>query len=288
MDFAYIWVGIAILSIVALLVTDIGFVTPRINKLPEEEQSAAYDSARKKLAASVSIWSVLTAIFALIIGNLLWVVFATPMFLLAAMLIYVGIAHPAVEDTTEVSPGTYYREGLLLVSGMLMLTMFICLFPIAFKADQAEEAKYDQTVIYHIDSTSRKINDGDVTVPISNLRTNSDGDTYSWLERQPDGTLQPRTVKRVSDTRYEVALKDDLPATDTESRVERTVEYKVKSEDVNAGKEICDTTYSSSDPFINTLPKCEEGMARAKFQKAQTIIHIPAGSAEKTVPVTNG
>lgn len=287
MDFAYIWMGVAFLSVVALLVTDIGFVTPRINKLPEEEQSAAYDSARKKLAASVSIWCVLTGIFAFIIGNLLWVVFATPMFLIAAMLIYVGIAHPTVEDTTEVSPGTYYREGLFLVSGMLMLTIFICLFPIAFKADQSEEAKYDQTVTYHIDSTSRKINDGNVTTPISNLRINNDGDTYSWLERQPDGTLQPRTVKRANDGRYEVTIKDDLPATDTEARVERTVEYKVKSEDVNAGKEICDTTYSSSDPFINTLPKCEDGMTSARFQKAQTIIHIPAGSAEKMVPVTN-
>ena len=287
MDFAYIWMGIAILSIVAILVVDIGFVTPRIDKLPEEEQGAAYDSARKKLAVAVTIWSVLTGIFALIVGNLLWAVFATPMFLIAAGLIYVGIAHPTVEDTAEVTPKTYYREGLFLVSRMLMLTMFICLFPIAFKADQAAEAKYDQTVTYHIDSTSRKINDGDVTAPISNLRTNSDGDIYSWLERQPDGTLQPRTVKRVNDGRYEVIIKDDLPATDTEARVERTVEYKVKSEDVNVGKEICDTTYSSTDPFINTLPKCDEGMTRAKFQKAQTIIHIPAGSAEKMVPATN-
>ena len=128
---------------------------------------------------------------------------------------------------------------------------------------------------------------GDVTAPISNLRTNSDGDIYSWLERQPDGILLPRTVKRVNDGRYEVTIKDDLPATDTEARVERTVEYKVKSEDVNVGKEICDTTYSSSDPFINTLPKCDEGMTSARFQKARTVIHIPAGSAEKMVPATN-
>lgn len=287
MNFDYIWVAIPLLSIIALFVVDIRFVTPRIEKLPEGECDAAYDGARKKLAASVSIWCVLTAIFAFIIGNLLWVVFATPMFLIAAMLIYIGIAHPTAEGTTEVTPGTYYREGLVLASGMLMLTIFICLFPIAFKADQAAEAKYDQTVTYHIDSTSHKVDDGNATSPISNLRTNSDGDTYSWLERQPDGTLQPRTVKRVNDGRYEVIIKDDLPATDTEARVERTVEYKVKSEDVNAGKEICDTTYSSSDPFINTLPKCEDGMTSARFQKAYTIIHIPAGSAEKMVPVTN-
>lgn len=286
MDFTYIWMGIAILSIVALLVADIGFVTPRIDKLPEEEQGAAYDSARKKLAVAVTIWSVLVGILGSIVGNLL-LVYATPLFLGVAFLVYVGIVATTQEDTTEVPTETYYREGLRLVGGMLMLTFLIGIFTIAFKADQAEEAKYDQTVTYHIDSTSRKINDGDVTAPISNLRTNSDGDTYSWLERQPDGTLQPRTVKRVNDGRYEVTIKDDLPATDTEARVERTVEYKVKSEDVNAGKEICDTTYSSSDPFINTLPKCDEGMTRAKFQKARTVIHIPAGSAEKMVPVTN-
>lgn len=287
MDFAYIWMGIAILSIVTLLVADIGFVTPRIDKLPEEEQSAAYDSARKKLAVAVTIWSVLVGILGSIIGNLL-LVYATPLFLGVAFLVYVGIVATTQEDTTEVPTETYYREGLRLVGGMLLLAFLIGIFTIAFKADKAAEAKYDQTVIYHIDSTSRKINDGDVTAPISNLRTNSDGDIYSWLERQPDGILQPRTVKRVNDGRYEVIIKDDLPATDTEARVERTVEYKVKSEDVNAGKEICDTTYSSSDPFINTLPKCEDGMTSARFQKARTIIHIPAGSAEKMVPATNG
>lgn len=286
MDFAYIWMGIAILSIVTLLVADIGFVTPRIDKLPEEEQNAAYDSARKKLAVAVTIWSVLVGILGSIIGNLL-LVYATPLFLGVAFLVYAGIVATTQEDTTEVPTETYYREGLRLVGGMLLLAFLIGIFTIAFKADKAAEAKYDQTIIYHIDSTSRKINDGDVAAPISNLRTNSDGDIYSWLERQPDGTLQPRTVERVNDARYEVIIKDDLPATDTEARVERTVEYKVKSEDVNAGKEICDTTYGSTDPFANTLPKCEEDMTRAKFQKARTVIHIPAGSAEKMVPATN-
>ena len=192
------------------------------------------------------------------------------------------------QDLDTADPERRYNNAVMFASQLFLLATAAGIGTLAFEADKAEEAKYDQTVTYHIDSTSRKINDGNVTAPISNLRTNIDGDIYSWLERQPDGALQPQTVKRVSDARYEVTIKDDLPATDTEARVERTVEYKVKSEDVNAGKEICDTTYSSSDPFINTLPKCDEGMTRAKFQKAQTIIHIPAGSAEKMVPATNG
>lgn len=286
MDFAYIWMGIAILSLIALFVADFRFITPRIDKLPEEEQGTAYDSARKKLAVAVTIWSILVGILGSIVGNLL-LVYATPLFLSVAFLVYIGIVATTQEDTTGVPTEAYYREGLRLVGMMLLLAFLGGIFAIAFKADKATEAKYDQTVTYHIDSTSRKVDDGNATTPISNLRTNSDGDTYSWLERQTDGALQPRTVKRVNDGRYEVIIKDDLPATGTEARVERTVEYKVKSEDVNAGKEICDTTYSSSDPFINTLPKCEDGMTSARFQKAYTIIHIPAGSAEKMVPVTN-
>lgn len=288
MDFAYIWVSITLLSCIALIVADIGFITPHIEKAPEAERGAAYTNARKKLAVALTIWGVLVGILGLIAGNILWAMIAVSIGLSSAFLLYVGFIFTTTEDETEITTETVYREGLRFVGGSFMLAVVIGLFPIAFKADQAEEAKYDQTVTYHIDSTSRKIKDGNVTSPISNLRTSIDGDTYSWLERQPDGALQPRTVKRVNDARYEVTIKDDLPATDTEARVERTVEYKVKSEDVNTGKEICDTTYSSSDPFINTLPKCDEGMTRAKFQKAQTIIHIPAGSAEKMVPATNG
>lgn len=151
----------------------------------------------------------------------------------------------------------------------------------------AEMAAYNQTETAYLNADNRKLDSENHTYPISNLHINNTGDTYTWLERREDGTLTTRSVKTTSDGRYEVALKDDLPATDTEARVERTVEYKVKSEDVNAGKEICDTTYSSSDPFINTLPKCDEGMTRAKFQKARTIIHNPAGSAEKMVPATS-
>lgn len=287
MDFAYIWVSITLLSCIALIVADIGFITPHIEIAPEAERGAAYTNARKKLAVALTIWGVLVGILGLIAGNILWAMLAVSIGLSSAFLLYVGFIFTTTEDETEITAETVYREGLRFVGGSFMLAVVIGLFPIAFKADQAEEAKYDQTVTYHIDSTSRKINDGNVTTPISNLRSNNDGDTYSWLERQPDGTLQPRTVKRANDGRYEVTIKDDLPATDTEARVERTVEYKVKSEDVNAGKEICDTTYSSSDPFINTLPKCEDGMTSARFQKARTIIHIPAGSAEKMVPVTN-
>lgn len=172
--------------------------------------------------------------------------------------------------------------------------MFYFAIPLLFillaglqEEQKVENARYDQTVTFHLDANENKVDTENYSYPVNSLHTNNAGNTYTWVERKADGNLTTRTVQKVPDERYEIILKDDLPATDTEPRVERTVEYKVKSEDVNAGKEICDTTYSSSAPFINTLPKCDEGMTSTRFQKAQTIIHIPAGSAEKMVPVTN-
>lgn len=55
MNFDYIWGAIPILSLITLFVVDIRFGTPRIERLSEGERDAAYISARKKLAASVSM-----------------------------------------------------------------------------------------------------------------------------------------------------------------------------------------------------------------------------------------
>lgn len=149
----------------------------------------------------------------------------------------------------------------------------------------AEMAAYNQTETAYLNADNRKLDSENHTYPISNLHINNTGDTYTWLERREDGTLTTRSVKTTSDGRYEVALKDDLPATDTESRVERTVEYYVKGEDMNAGKEPCAET-RKADNFLGFLPACDDGKTPALFSKTRTIVHIPAGSASKMVPVT--
>lgn len=106
------------------------------------------------------------------------------------------------------------------------------------------------------------------------------------MERKEEGNLTTRTVQKVPDERYEIIVKDDLPATDTEPRVERTVEYKVKSEDISAGKEPCAMSYDNKE-IVNHLPACDKGKTHAQFTKARTIVHIPAGSIDKMVPATN-
>lgn len=151
---------------------------------------------------------------------------------------------------------------------------------------KAENARYDQTVTFHLDANENKVDTENYSYTVNSLRANNTGNTYTWVERKEDGNLTTRTVQKVPDERYEIILKDDLPATDTEPRVERTVEYKVKSEDTKAGKEPCALSYDNKE-IANHLPSCDKNKTHAQFTKARTIIHIPAGSIDKVVPVTN-
>lgn len=150
---------------------------------------------------------------------------------------------------------------------------------------EAEKAAYNQTVTYYLDANGRKLEGDAHTYPINSLRSNISGDTYTWVERRDDGTLATRSVQKVNDDRYEVTLKDDLPATDREARVERVVEYQVKGADVATGKDMCISTYASED--FGLYPRCDSKSANVKFAKTRTIIHIPAGSVDKMVPVVS-
>lgn len=111
------------------------------------------------------------------------------------------------------------------------------------------------------------------------------GDTYRWVERRSDGALVTQVVKKGSANKSSgVIVKDDLPDTDTEARVERITEYKVKGADIAAGKEVCAEKYDMEYLF-NKLPECGKGMTRARFVKTRIVIHVPAGSADKMLPV---
>jgi hypothetical protein len=151
---------------------------------------------------------------------------------------------------------------------------------------EAENAQYNQTVTFYLDANENKVDTGNYSYPVNSLRTNNTGDTYTWVERKADGNLTARTVQKVPDSTYEVTLRDDLPATDTEPRVERSVEYQLKGEEVNAGKEPCASRYDSKE-LTNYLPACDKDKTLARLTKVRTIIHIPAGSADKMVPATN-
>lgn len=149
----------------------------------------------------------------------------------------------------------------------------------------AEEAKYDKTITYYMDGNNHLLEGDAHTYPVSSLRSNRAGTSYSWVERTNDGTITTRTADKPRDAKYELTIKEDLPATDTEPRVERTLEYKVKSEDTNSGKEVC--VEKRFDGLFSPLPACDKDKTEGKFIKSRTIVHIPAGSFDKIVTVTS-
>lgn len=173
----------------------------------------------------------------------------------------------------------------------LTLTTLTCIPAASDRIDYAlktENDAYNQTTTIHLDPNNQKLEGETHTYPITSLRTNRQGTSYSWIEHTKNGTLTTRTVQKTPDERYEVTIKDDLPATDTEPRVERTVEYQIKGEEVATGKEPCIEKNSKGD--IGTLPTCNPNnpnQTEARFIKTRTVIHIPAGSADKTITVTS-
>lgn len=174
----------------------------------------------------------------------------------------------------------------LVVAILCFVVSAISIFPTSTEGEKkAANATFDQTVTYHLDANGHKLEGDTHTYPINSLRSNTNGDTYTWVERKEDGTLATRSVQKVNDDRYEVTLKDDLPATDTEARVERIVEYQVKGDAIAEGKDMCISTYASED--FGLYPRCDSKSANTKFAKARTIIHIPAGTVDKMVPVVS-
>ena len=149
----------------------------------------------------------------------------------------------------------------------------------------SKEAKYDKTITYYMDGNNHLLEGGAHTYPVSSLRSNRAGTSYSWVERTNDGTITTRTADKPRDAKYELTIKEDLPATDTEPRVERTLEYKVKSEDTNTGKEVC--VEKRFEGLFSPLPACDKDKTEGKLIKSRTIIHIPAGSFDKIVTVTS-
>lgn len=190
-------------------------------------------------------------------------------------------------DPGNSAEGAYYKT-LLTAIACLAATASIAGLAISSNttenAKKAANATFDQTITYHLDANEHKLEGETLTYPINSLRTNNTGDTYTWVEHKEDGTLATRSVQKVNDDRYEVTLKDDLPATDTEARVERIIEYQVKSDAIAAGKEACVYRYAPED--FGLYPRCDDGSKTVKFVKARTIIHIPAGTVDKMVPVS--
>lgn len=288
MDFGIIWLSFIIASVLATFIAFSLVIPSRIRKKPVDEREAAYKRARSWLVKAQLLWGAVVGMTGLAIGN---------HGLVLTGLVAFGWA-PLVHRSSEISiPGRLVKEDitskykdsvlgvLALFAGVALMSVFTMQIMARIERHEAEDAAYNQTVTYHLDADGRKLEGDTLTYPVSNLGTNISGNTYRWVERHEDGTLVTQIAKKASSGKsFEITVKDDLPATDTEARVERITEYKVKGDDIAAGKEVCAEKYDLENLF-NKLPECGKGMTRARFAKTRIVIHVPAGSADKMLPV---
>ena len=282
-----IWLIVAGVIGVVFFVIFVGIIPSRISaqvrKDEEYDDNEAWDSALVGMACfwAACILALFVTAYALESGVLGFAAF------IALIISVVGILLVALGPGCDPEEA-YIKAGLGAIILLLMFALIPAMTILGNEAKEkklAETAKFDQTITYHLDANEHKLEGETITYPINSLRSNASGDTYTWLERKEDGALVTRTVQKVNDDRYEATLKDDLPATDTEARVERIVEYQVKSADVAAGKDMCISRYETED--FGLYPRCDSDAANAKFAKARTVIHIPAGSVDKMVPVSS-
>lgn len=260
-------------------------ITPAyIFKKSKADKDYDMDNAWSKGAVGIFAFlllcTVLTFFSAFIFKHGIFVFAAGVLFLVLLISFFFAI-ESAGDDGGEAY--LYSIFAAMIYFAVVMLFVFLAGLQ---EEQKIENARYDQTVTFHLDANENKVDTENYSYPVNSLRTNNTGNTYTWVERKEDGNLTTRTVQKVPDERYEIIVKDDLPATDTEPRVERTIEYKVKSEDMKAGKEPCALSYNSKE-IANHLPTCDKNKTLAQFTKARTIIHIPAGSIDKMVPATN-
>ena len=190
-------------------------------------------------------------------------------------------AQTAVEHDESEKVEDTYLTGLAYLASLLCVGLMVTMV----NGAKAEDVKFTQSVTHYVDADNRKMEGETHTYPISNLRVNPEGNTYRWVEKRSDGTLATRKAHKGSlDKPMEVIVKDDLPATDTEARVERKYEYMLNPEEIAAGHKECISPISYEKADVTLYDSCARNVT-VKFVRAETIIHVPAGSAEKAVPV---
>lgn len=278
----------------AVIVTGVIFVlifwiiVPRkINRkqLGREARLKAWKNAINWVAYFMLTCALATLIYSSISNNWLPTTISLGAFAATFLLTVLVIPSDGVDgDSSEIYVGVTGFVAFYFL--MLTLASVAPILAAQKEAKQnAEEAKYDKTITYYMDGSDHLLEGDTHTYPVSSLRSNRAGTSYSWVERTNDGTITTRTVDKPRDAKYELTIKEDLPATDTEPRVEHSLEYKVKSEDTNAGKEVC--VEKRFEGLLSPLPECDKGKTEGKLIKSRTIIHIPAGSFDKMVTVTS-
>ena len=284
MDTNTAWLVATVVSIAAYILIPLIAVTAIVTK--------GWEVSRTTYVANLSLrrWARLFIAAHVVVSCVLVVFFGThwliPHVIIAAILTTVVVT--LTRDNTETGRGeetqkaeNTYLTGLIYLVALLLVGVATSMV----NGAKAEDAKFTQPVTHYVDADNRKMEGETHAYPISNLRINPEGTTYRWVEKRSDGTLATRKVYKGSlNEPVEVTVKDDLPATDMEARVERRYEYALNPEEIAAGHKECISPISYEKADVALYGSCARNVT-VKFVRAETIIHIPAGSAEKAVPV---
>lgn len=284
MDTNTAWLVATIVSIAAYILIPLIAVTAIVTK--------GWEVSRTTYVANLSLrrWARLFIAAHVVVSCVLVVFFGAhwliPHVIIAAILTTVVVT--LTRDNTETGRGeetqkaeNTYLTGLIYLVALLLVGVATSMV----NGAKAEDAKFTQPVTHYVDADNRKMEGGTHTYPISNLRVNPEGTTYRWVEKRSDGTLATRKVYKGSlDAPMEVVVKDDLPATGTEARVERRYEYALNPEEIAAGHRECISPIRYEKADVTLYGSCSRNVT-VKFVRAETIIHVPAGSTEKAVPV---
>lgn len=253
------------------------------------------ERAHRRMSTFRELWSVLIPclsmlgffVLAIATGTMwlgLHVLGATLIALFAAFLVWAG------RTESKGASDTFFDTlfvGLIFFGALIFFAEASVLYGQEKAKESARDTKFTQPVSYYLDADNHKLEGDSHTYPISNIAVNDEGDTYAWIEKREDGTLTTRKAfKHVTDGRWEVVVKDDLPATDTEARVERRYEYMLTPEEIAEGKEVC-VASRIVDEDAGIYPVCKGGVSTVKFVKAESVIHIPQGSAGRMLSVVD-
>lgn len=284
MDTNTAWLVATVVSIAAYILIPLIVVTAIINK--------GWEVSRTTYAVNSFLrrWARLF-IAAHVVVSCALVLFFDARWLIAHVIIAAIPTLAAISSLNQGETMEEYREGEkaenTYLAGLLYLTALLLVGMVAAMVNgaKAEDAKFTQPVTHYVDADNRKMEGETHAYPISNLRVNPEGTTYRWVEKRSDSTLATRKVYKGSlDAPMEVVVKDDLPATDTEARVERKYEYMLNPEEIAAGHKECISPIRYEKADVALYDSCARDVT-VKFVRAETIIHVPAGSAEKAVPV---
>lgn len=182
------WLIAVIVTGVIFIIIFWGIVPRKINskQLGREAKLQAWKNAINWATYFMYASALVTLIYSSISNN--WLPSAMSLGTFVATFLLTVLLIPS-DDVGGDSSETYAGVAGFVAFYFLILTLASSapILAVQKEAEQnAEEAKYDKTVTYYMDGNNHLLEGDAHTYPVSSLRSNRAGTSYSWVERTND------------------------------------------------------------------------------------------------------